>query len=184
MQRCWEALPSNRPSFADIITELEDIQVQPQNLIAAFKWILFWLVLRIWCCPAAVAGNFRGVEPETKGWWRVTTKHLTFSTYLFAVSRNWSDWLRIQATNVGESIANQLLAQFCLRFLGPISRSHSSHTDLVPFFLHRGEEISLWVLGLRLDMWISEWESSAARHVNVQAFCICFTCTIQAKWRI
>ncbi|XP_039824086.1 serine/threonine-protein kinase STY46-like isoform X5 [Panicum virgatum] len=31
MQRCWEALPSNRPSFADIITELEDIQAQAQG---------------------------------------------------------------------------------------------------------------------------------------------------------
>nr|CAB3489188.1 unnamed protein product [Digitaria exilis] len=31
MQRCWEALPTNRPSFADIITELEDIQVQAQG---------------------------------------------------------------------------------------------------------------------------------------------------------
>jgi len=31
MQRCWEALPSNRPSFADIITELEDIQLLLQG---------------------------------------------------------------------------------------------------------------------------------------------------------
>ncbi|RLM69429.1 serine/threonine-protein kinase STY46-like isoform X2 [Panicum miliaceum] len=31
MQRCWEALPSNRPSFADIVTELEDIQAQAQG---------------------------------------------------------------------------------------------------------------------------------------------------------
>jgi len=31
MQICWEALPSNRPSFADIITELEDIQAQAQG---------------------------------------------------------------------------------------------------------------------------------------------------------
>ncbi|OEL16095.1 Serine/threonine-protein kinase STY17 [Dichanthelium oligosanthes] len=32
-QRCWEALPSNRPSFADIITELEGIQAQAQLLL-------------------------------------------------------------------------------------------------------------------------------------------------------
>ncbi|KAL6658381.1 hypothetical protein ACP70R_003967 [Stipagrostis hirtigluma subsp. patula] len=31
MQRCWEAAPSNRPSFSDIISELEDIQAQAQG---------------------------------------------------------------------------------------------------------------------------------------------------------
>jgi hypothetical protein len=30
MQRCWEAIPSDRPSFAEIIPELEDIQAQAQ----------------------------------------------------------------------------------------------------------------------------------------------------------
>ncbi|KAL6639789.1 hypothetical protein ACP70R_022611 [Stipagrostis hirtigluma subsp. patula] len=27
MQRCWDAIPSNRPSFSDIVTELEDIEL-------------------------------------------------------------------------------------------------------------------------------------------------------------
>jgi hypothetical protein len=44
MKRCWEALPSDRPPFTDIIAELEDIQVQAQvrsqTLIVAFKRIL------------------------------------------------------------------------------------------------------------------------------------------------
>ncbi|RCV37188.1 hypothetical protein SETIT_8G042900v2 [Setaria italica] len=31
MQRCWEVLPSDRPSFTDIIAELEDIQAQAQG---------------------------------------------------------------------------------------------------------------------------------------------------------
>ncbi|CAN6362345.1 unnamed protein product [Urochloa humidicola] len=31
MQRCWEALPSDRPTFTDIVTELEDIQAQAQG---------------------------------------------------------------------------------------------------------------------------------------------------------
>ncbi|KAF0895878.1 hypothetical protein E2562_016601 [Oryza meyeriana var. granulata] len=31
MQRCWQAVASHRPSFSDIITELEDIQTQAQG---------------------------------------------------------------------------------------------------------------------------------------------------------
>ncbi|CAL4989476.1 unnamed protein product [Urochloa decumbens] len=31
VQRCWEALPSDRPTFTDIVTELEDIQAQAQG---------------------------------------------------------------------------------------------------------------------------------------------------------
>ncbi|CAO2147763.1 unnamed protein product [Urochloa humidicola] len=31
MQRCWETVPSDRPTFTDIITELEDIQAQAQG---------------------------------------------------------------------------------------------------------------------------------------------------------
>jgi hypothetical protein len=30
MQRCWEATPTDRPSFEEIIPELEDIQAQAQ----------------------------------------------------------------------------------------------------------------------------------------------------------
>ncbi|TVU26767.1 hypothetical protein EJB05_29328 [Eragrostis curvula] len=31
MERCWEAIPSDRPSFSDIIAELEDIQAKDQG---------------------------------------------------------------------------------------------------------------------------------------------------------
>lgn len=159
MQRCWEVLPSDRPSFTDIIAELEDIQAQaqvrPQTLIVAFKRILriaqkklktlIWLVLRMWRSPAAVAGNIRGVEPETKGWWqcplKIDTQHVLDGSLVHLI---WLTWVRIQATNIGENIRNPVLSAL----LGAnFSVLFSSYAVLVPFFLHREEETrTFWVL--------------------------------------
>uniref|UniRef100_A0A0A9E3D6 Serine-threonine/tyrosine-protein kinase catalytic domain-containing protein n=1 Tax=Arundo donax TaxID=35708 RepID=A0A0A9E3D6_ARUDO len=33
MQRCWEADPSNRPSFPDVLAELEDLLAQVQGTL-------------------------------------------------------------------------------------------------------------------------------------------------------
>ncbi|WVZ54330.1 LOW QUALITY PROTEIN: hypothetical protein U9M48_005142 [Paspalum notatum var. saurae] len=53
MQRCWEAIPPDRPSFAEIIPELEDIQAQAQALrtppVGDWLWKRRACMSRLYC---------------------------------------------------------------------------------------------------------------------------------------